>query len=303
MSPMNKATPTHTASRLWLASVQIAILAALCIWAFWPEMRLMVTFAQKDIEAAHSLAAPVLIFLLFLRRRRLLAQSLDRGSPLGVALLVAALAVLAVWYWPFDFHLARSVAIVPALAGCILLVAGWRFLWHCLPMLSLLLIAIPIGPRFYSRLIIAPERITLDAVQATLNLLPNVTVELVGRDLQYLHPDHSLMIATGEYHHAATLLFAYLSIVIFVVFTQTRSFWQVLLLIIVACPFVLICNYVRLMSWSLTMIYGQATETSPWPRIVAVVVSLLLAYSMAGLSCGVVANLVSDRSNESEDMK
>ena len=71
----------------------------------------------------------------------------------------------------------------PAAAGIVLSVGGWRVLWRCLPMLLLLLIALPTGTRYYAALVVRPETLTLQAVRASLDMLPGVMVSLTGLDL------------------------------------------------------------------------------------------------------------------------
>ena len=262
-----------------MAGMQIGVLAALCFVVFRAELYALAAVFD-DPDPAHALAAPLIIFILLLSRRRALARQLTRGSVWGVVLLVCSVGAFFLSTWPFNYAYPRRAAVVPAIAGAILAVGGWRVLKLCLPMLLILLIAIPTGVRYYAFLIIMPETYTLSAAQATLDMLPGVFVELEGLDLSYFTADDSGTIALGEHHRGAGILLAYLTIGVFVAFARIRPFWQLVVMGAAAPVIVLFCNYVRLFTWGLITIYAGAGPLSPVPRIASSTVALLLAYTL-----------------------
>ncbi|MHC4210991.1 MAG: archaeosortase/exosortase family protein [Planctomycetota bacterium] len=264
---------------LRVAGIQLAVLIGLCLVAFRSELYAL-RAVYDDPDSAHGLAAPVIILVLLISRRRALAEQLSGGSIWGVVLLVCSVGAFSLATWPFNYGYPRRAAIVPAIAGAILAVGGWRVLKLCLPMLLILLIALPTGVRHYAVLIIKPETYTLGAVRATLDMLPGVFVELEGLDLSYFGARGSGTIALGEHHRGAGLLLAYLTLCVFVAFARIRPWWQVVTLGAVAPLIVLLCNYVRLLTWGLVTIYGGAGPLSPVPRLVSSTVGLLLAYAL-----------------------
>ena len=278
------------------AWIQLLILLGLCVVAFWPELSGMIRAILRDIEAAHALAAPVLVLIMFCGRRHALAMTLSKGkgSVWGMVALVAALGIYAMANWPFDYETVQRVMMVLAMASVVLAVGGWRVLKLAGPMLLILLIAIPFGARYYAFVIIKPETITLDAVSAALNLLPGVTVTLQGSDLLYYADGGTGSIALGEPHRGASLLLSYLTIGVFVTFVRIRPLWQVVVMMVAAAPVVLICNFARVMCWGVLTIYAGSHPLSPVPRIVSIIFSLVLAYGLSTLLLGIMSRLVTD---------
>jgi exosortase/archaeosortase family protein len=208
-----------------------------------------------------------------------------------VVLLLLSLAACFLAAWPFNYAYPRLAAIVPAIAGCILAVGGWRVLIRCGPMLLILLIALPIGVRYYAFLIIRPETFTLAAARGTLDLLPGVFVELEGLDLSYFGRGDGT-IALGEHHRGAGLLLTYLTLGVFVTFARIRPWWQVVAMGALAPVIVLLCNYVRVVLFGLVTIYGGAGPLSPAPRLVASTLAILLAYALFVLVSLVLVKIV-----------
>lgn len=274
------------------ALLQMAVLTALAGWMFWPEIWWMARAATHDIEAAPTMAAPILALIMLWHRRHRIVASLDRGSAWGPVLIMLSLLVFTLSTYPWDFAMPRRAALVPLLAGCALTVGGWRVLRYSLPIFVLLAVAIPIGPRHYGKLIMLPEAHTLDAVRASLDMLPGVLVELRSTDLHYVSSSGRGTIALGEYHRGASLLLASLSIVLFISFLRIRPFWQLCVLVLLAGPIVMLCNYIRLMSWGLAAIYGSSDPTSPLPRIISIGVSLIAAYALTALAGGILSRLI-----------
>ncbi len=304
MSVRQNATDTAAPQRdLWRALVQCVVLLGLVVWLFWPEIRQSVPHMTRHLYWAHAPVMPVAMLALGYLRRRRLVEELGNGSLWGLLLMLAGLALLSGTIWPFGFGYIRAVAIVPVSAGMVLAVCGWRVLWRCLPMLFLLLLAVPIGTRKYADMMILPERHTLAATRAVLDQLPGVTVTLLGRDLSFVHDDRSGTIALGEPRRGASLLPAYAAIGVFVAFARIRPLWQIVVLAVAAIPVVLFCNLARLLVWGLVTIYGGAGATSGLPRVVAVAISLLLAYAAFAALAPTLAHLVIEDAEESGDQE
>lgn len=272
-----EALPARSAARV--AAVQLAILLVLWVAAFRSELASLGA-ALEDANAAHALAGPLIILAILWWRREALAEGLARGSLWGVVLLAGALAVFVLSSWPFNYAYPRRAASVLAVAGPILAVGGWRVLKLCLPILLVLLVAVPTGSRYYAFLIIKPETYTLSAVQATLDLLPGVFVDLRGPDLYYFGSHGSGTIALGEQFRGAAMLLAYLTIGLLVAFARRRPWWQLLVFGALAPAVVLFCNYARLVFWGLITIYVGAHALSPMPRLVSSALALVLAYGL-----------------------
>lgn len=278
-------------------------LLALAAWMFWPELCGIARTAWGNGDWAHTLAAPLLIVLLVLRRRRVLVAGLTRGSAWGLVVVLLGVALYAVCTWPFQYGYPRDMALVPVVAGIVLIGAGWRVLRRCLPMLLVLCLSIPIGPRIWAALIIRPETHTLKVARAVLDRLPGVEVRLDGPDLDFNRGPRSGTVAPGEPRRGASLLLTYAAIGVFVTFARLRPSWQVALLALLAVPVVMVCNLCRLLVLGLISIYANPNPFSPVPRTAAGTLALLLAYGLFAAASAVVSRLVveTDESPDPDD--
>ncbi len=276
---------------LRVAIAQLLILLVLAGAVFKAELHLSVLGFVTTGEWCHGLVAPLLILLLVWQRRHVLAAARTHGSGWGLALLVAGLVLFALNIWPVSYGYTRAVAFVPAVAGIVAATCGWRVLSWCGPMLLVLLLSIPLGPRQTAALIVRPETYTIAAAEAVLKQLPGVAVARDGVDLDFKRGSQAGTVALGEPQRGAALLVTYLVVGTCVVFAQRRPFWQTAVLGVVAGPIALLCNLLRLLLWGLTNIYVTSDPTSAIPRAVAAVGSLLGAYVAFALVAAVVGRL------------
>jgi hypothetical protein len=277
------------------AAWQVAILLGLAAVAYAPELLRVIQFALRDFDAAHTLAAPLLVALLFLARRREITASLRRGSRWGIALIVLGILVTLAASWPFNHGLPRFIAILLVIAGIILALCGSRVLSLCLPLLLVLMLAIPIGTRLNAIATRRPERYTLMATGAAMEMLPGVSaVELRGPDLHFVTGERRGTIALGEPRRYVSMHFACLSLMVFVVFCRIRPRWQIVAAVLAAPLVLFACNLGRVAAWVLLSVYTPIEATSAWPRVVAAVVALLLAWALTTALLGVLSALVVD---------
>lgn|GEM_PF-1372612 len=286
-----------------VALTKVLIMLALAAWMFWPELCQMARAGLESSDWAHTLAAPLLLLLLCWCRRQVLAASVTTGSVCGLVLILLGLGIYAVCTWPYDYGYPRQCALAPVTAGVVLAGAGWRVFQRCLPMVLLLWLSIPIGPRIWAALIIRPETHTLKAAQMLLDQLPGVNVRLEGPDLDFVRGMQAGTVATGEPRRGAALLFAYAAIGVFVTFARIRPMWQVILLALVAVPVVMVCNLCRIVAWGLINIYVNSNPFSPVPRGVSTVLALLVAYGLFAAFCGLLVRIVleDDEAHEADD--
>ena len=263
-----------------IASLQVMILMILCGWLFYPEATRIMAQVISSSDAVHSLVAPLAILLLLYCRRDRLVKAMAKGSFGGLALLVPGILLYAACRWPFDFGYARCLAILPLLAGIILLIMGWKAFYATLPLLLVVLLAIPLGSRLWSTLIIRPETVTIATASAILDLLPGTQCVVQGTDLFLTHESDATAVALGESNRGAQLLLAYLLIGVFVAYSQQRSAGRIAFLAFAAIPVVFACNLLRFLTRGLLVHLTDLPPTSSWFRNSAAVISLLAAYGL-----------------------
>lgn len=283
--------------------IRLAILLVLAVWAFWHEMASMVSASYRTSEMAHALVAPLAILLLIYLRRRDLANSMTKGSTWGILLLLIGAAQYAAATWPFSYGYIRDVAVIPVLAGLVLVTCGWRVLKLSIPMLILVALSVPIGSRLWATLIIRPETYTISATAKTLDTLPGVDTSISGTDMFFSGKHGSGAIALGESNRGARLLLASVALGVFVVFSRVRSPGRVIFAAAATIPIVLACNFIRLTCWGLIVIYTGLGPPSTLPRSLSAVSSLVVAYILFALICAVKLNFFVDADEDEEDEK
>lgn len=302
MTALTMPTSDEQHRGLRIAIAQVLVLTVLWLLLIRHEYSFLTMRIFGDSEAAHALAAPLLIGLLIYRRWDLLAQNLRPGSLWGLVLIGLALIMFSVFTWPFFVGYPRQAAIVPAVAGFILAVGGWRVLKLSVPMLIILLLMVPIGWRQYAFLIIHPETYTFLVAEQVLSLLPGVFVTMDGPDIYFNRGAESGTIALGDPHRGASLFPAMAMIGAFVTFAKIRPFWQIIAVGVVTGPILLLCNFLRLFAHSVITIYGGFDPLSAMPRMLAGVTAIVLAYFMFTGVLGICNNLVTpaEQSQEKE---
>lgn len=284
------------------AVIRLVILLGLFVWMFWPKVSGIMASIPKSSETVQVSVIPLAILLLIFHRRTALAENLTRGSVWGIGLLVFGLALYAANTWPFNYGYICDMAMIPVLAGIVLVTCGWRVLKLALPMLLLTMLAIPIGSSIYARLAIRPETYTIAATAAVLDRLPGVDIVIKGVDLFFCSKQNSGVIALGESFRGVRLLQCFAALGVFVLFSRIRSAWRVLLVAAVSVPIVLFCNFLRFFCWGLLTIYTGAAPGSELPRNCSAICSLLMAYALFAFVSSVRLNLlVEDNDNEDTD--
>ncbi|MCP3904746.1 MAG: exosortase/archaeosortase family protein [Planctomycetes bacterium] len=275
------------------AAIQITVLSILCVLVFLPAVAQTIQWAGWNPEAAHALAVPVALVVIFLLRRHALAAAVSPGSNWGLALILFALVAYFFSSWPFNYGIPQRLSIVPALAGCVLVVGGWRLLWRAAPLLLIITVSIPPGTRYYARLIILPETETLAIACAALDMLPGVLVEIEdGMDMVYMRGDAEGVIAKGISNRGASQLMSSLMVGVIVTFARIRPRWQIVVAALAAAPIMLLCNLVRVIAWGAITIYTNAHTLDQTPRYLATALSLVLAWALFGLLFGVLNRFV-----------
>jgi len=209
----------------------------------------------------------------------------------GIVLLLAGLAAYAAATWPFSYAFIRYITMIPVLAGVVLVARGWQSLKLSLPLLLIVLLAIPVPSRLNARLIIRPETYTIAAVTATLDQLPAIDTQARGVDLFFSSEHSSGIVALGESNRGAKLLLAFAMIGVFVLFSRIRSIGRIITVALAAGPIVLFCNYLRLLCWGVIVIYTSIMPPGALPRNISTVCSLFAAYTLFVLVCAVRLNL------------
>lgn len=265
--------------------VRVLLLGAVLMLLFREYLWFIVESAVTQPQNAQAIAVPLLMGLLVWLRKAdfIRAVRCGRSSPAGIVLIVAGIMAFAVATWPFNYLQIRLLTIVVISAGILLAAGGWPLLRRAVPLLLLLGLAIPIGTRYYARVIIVPETLTLHATTMLLDLLPGVSATLEGLDIFFERGGRHGVVALGEPSRGASLLLAGLAVQIFLVASRPRGVGAIVAFLLCFGPILLLSNLLRFAAWG---VWSVTLEPDPWaeaPRLVTGAASIVLTALLTAL--------------------
>ncbi len=126
----------------WVA-LQVAGLAVVCAWAYWPTLEVMAGKWLHDPQYAHGYLVPLFALFLLWRRRAMLSTAKPQAGWWGVPLVLLGAALrVAGAYLSFDWL--DAVSLLPCLAGFCVLIGGRPALRWAWPAIAFLLFMIPL---------------------------------------------------------------------------------------------------------------------------------------------------------------
>jgi len=258
--------------------ISFAALLLLFFWAFLPEINSIVFHTGFIINNIHISLVPLAVAMFIMIKKHTLTDFDLSGAWAGFLLILLGCFLYAITTWPFSFGYARNLCLVPVLAGVILASFGKKIFFKLIPIYIFVFLAIPIGPRLTSTLVIKPETLTLILSQKIMGLLPGISASLNGLDLTLSHKGISNIVAMGQTSRAFQLYFVYALIALFVFFSSHRSVWKYIIALIVTLPVIFLCNLIRFILLSAFTAYFNVGNFSAVPTAAAASLSVCLAY-------------------------
>jgi len=295
------AIPETFPSRYRVPIARFLVLFGLTIILFWPEIISIFHISVFQSDYIHILFIPFIILAFaFLHRNALLSSIRLAGNGSGLILVLAGTLLYALASWPFSFGLLRQLAMLPVLAGIVLLSFGYKFLIRTSPVFLLLILAVPLGSRLYARLIIFPETYTIRITAETLNLLPGIDTEIQGNDLILIRGSHKQVVGLGESNRAARLFYLYGVLGIFVIYSQNISFSRKTIALCFLGPLILLGNLVRFEIWSIILAFGNYEPTNLFPKTASAFCAIGFCYFTVILLCSIKLRLFIEDSIQTE---
>jgi exosortase len=112
-------------------------------WVYWPTLSELMTRWGSDPRYSHGFLVPLFAGYLLWVRRGVLASAPARPSWVGVPLLLAGLALrFGGTYLYLDWL--SSIALLPSVAGLVLLIGGWQAMRFSWPAVAFLIFMVPL---------------------------------------------------------------------------------------------------------------------------------------------------------------
>ena len=206
---------------------------------YGPTLYDLVYEGWTNTYAGHVLFVPAFAALFAWANRDRLRAVATKGSPAGLAVVVAALVLLALGRWSSSLVL-QTLSIVMAVAGLVLWWAGWRLLLAARASVGFLIFMIPLPLAVVDSVTLSLQRFVAWSSAAMLDLL-GVPVHHEGVFLTL--PQMTLEVA--EVCNGLRFLMTLLVLTIAFGQVSQRTIGRKVLLAVVAVPVAILANAVR----------------------------------------------------------
>ncbi len=215
-------------------------LAAASLWAYWPTLEGLVHRWSGDPQYSHGFLVPAFAAFLLWRRRADFVALPSRPTWWALPVLAVAAAMLLAggyYYSPW----AEQASLLPALAGLVLAVWGWKALRLAWPALAFLLFMVPLPGRLDKALAAPLQNV---ATMASTNILQTLGFFAQSEGNVIVLSDYELGIV--EACSGLRMLVVFLAASTAVALTMRRSMLQRVLVVLSAVPIALLCNVLRI---------------------------------------------------------
>ena len=239
-------------NRLGLASAMLVLLA-ITGWSYWRIMAsLFGEWQAGDDYSAGALVPLVAAFLVWRERKALDDCVLEPCWWGGIALLILAQAA-RIYGLLFMSQSIERYSLVLAVAGLVLMVAGWQVLRRVLWILLFLSLMVPL-PRPVHNLIAGP----LQRLATTGSVL---VLEAFGAQVDQqgnlVMLNENMPVAVTEACSGLRMLTAFVIVAAFVAYMVKRPRWEKGVLLASSIPVAVICNIIRIFLTAAIMLYGS----------------------------------------------
>jgi len=225
--------------------VKIAVLAGLfTLMNFW-QFRILFNKWLHDTNWGHGFIIPLFsLYLLFARRAELLAAR-RRTCLWGLGIMVLALILQILAYYPIKTHWFCQLSMTLILFGMVLYLGGPEIIKLTWLPIFYLVLAMPIPDMLYSRIAVPLQE--LAAWGST------VALRLVGVEMEVTASHISILSISGTWHGLTVAeacsgirsLIAYVALGVAWAYLEDRPIWQRAVLVASTVPIALLCNVIR----------------------------------------------------------
>ena len=239
-------------------AIGAAVLAAL-LWSYWSTIVQLTRVWLGSDEYSSGLLVPFLaVYAIWCRRKDFESLSVRPAIVGGVALLLLALAARMAGALLLYGSLDR-ISLVVAVAGCVLLLLGYRYTWRLAPFLVFLLLMLPWPNRVQAAVAQPLQRW---ATSSAVFCLEMAGYEVV-REGNVIHLGDA-SVAVAEACNGLRMVTAFFVISGLVVLLVSRPWWEKLIVLVSSLPIALLCNTVRL---SITAVFFTILEGEHWEQL------------------------------------
>jgi len=229
----------------------VLMLIAITTWSYWPTGKdLLIAWQTDDDYSAGQLVPLVVVFLLWRERKAIGECTLAPCWWGGIALLV--LAEIARTYGLLSIRSSpERYSLVLAIAGLVLMVAGWQVFRRILWILLFLFLMVPLPGRVHNLISGPLQRI---ATTGSVFFLEAFGVR-VSQEGNVVMLNGNMPIAVAEACSGLRMLMAFIIVAAFIAYMVKRPRWQKAVLLASSIPVAVVCNMIRIFATAMLMLY------------------------------------------------
>lgn len=226
------------------------VLLAVLLLVFTPSLLSLWDRWLNDSRYNHGYLVPLFsLYLLYRKKDALLAC--PGGSAAGLALVLLGLATRAVGVLIYLDWL-EAIALLPCLAGVLVLWGGWRALALSWPALAFLVFMIPLPFRLETALSLPLQRLATAASSRGLRILGYPAFA----EGNIIRMGEAPPVNVAEACSGLSMLMIFFALCTAVAMLMHRPLWERLLVVVAAVPIALASNFVRIVLTAVFYYHG-----------------------------------------------
>jgi len=259
--------------------IWLGIFSVLFLVLYGPILDSLVMNWWRDPNYGHGFLVPVFAGYVFWKQRERLAKLPLKPTNFGFLVMIGAIALLLLGSLGAELFTSRFSMLV-LIAGCVLFLAGWKFLRAITFPLGFLILMIPIPTIIYNQITFPLQLLASRFATFWLQLI-NVPVLREGNLI--ILPNYTLEVvdACSGIRSLMTLI----TLAIAYGFLTERRIWIRWLLVILMIPIAIVSNAIRIMGAGLltfhfgpSMAQGFFHEFSGWVIFVAALILMFICH-------------------------
>ena len=223
------------------ARLSAAVLGASFLWAYWPTLGDLAGRWSDDPQYSHGYFVPFFALLLLWRRRDKATAAPLRGTPWGLALLAAAVAVHFAGAYLSVLWI-EEISLFPGLFGICLLLGGGNAVRWAWPAIAFLLFMIPLPFQV--------ERALAQPLQRVATVASTWSLEVLGfratSEGNIIWINDETRIGVVEACGGLSMLLAFFALAVAFALVLRRPLLDKILLVASAVPIALLANVARI---------------------------------------------------------
>ena len=284
------------------AWVRIVLVALLLGFTYWSAIRgQLVNKWITDGNWSHGWLIPAFSVYLIIAQRDALFRAKLIPNYAGAVVLVAAIAMYFFFGWIKPFAYLRTISLVGAIYGLVLLFGGWgliRVVWFPI---AFLLLAVPLPQHQYAQFTL-PLRMWASSASAAIMPLfaSDLFTEAHGVVIEYQYGAVHDQLNVEEACSGMRLIMAFTAIGMAMAYLGRRPLWQRVIMVGAILPIAILCNTIRVTTTGLLVVFEHRDLATGTPHALLGILMLVLALGLFALIGYVLSHLFVEETDDPE---